>query len=513
MAEEEIPEETRATESVQRRSTGTLVVIQLVSAALLLISVNYLAGTHHRAWDLSRSNQFTLSSQTKNLLRSSLVRERDIPVKFIAVMRRTSIHYVRLRAMLEEYEHLAGGRVSAQFIDPIRDADAALEIADNYQSVFVEDVVIIDAVPRLPAVSDSADGAEEQASQVEALRKSHIQYVTVEDMLVMGMDRRERRLLGYQDEDQLTSGLRRALEGKPRRFYFLADKSQVSGAEEDAPWEFLSRTFEGLNINLVPIQISGLEKIPDDAAGVALVAPRYDLDERELAAFRRYWNRPRAAVLVVLDPSMREQPPQLRAFLRDHGITPRANRIFTLQRGQRIYDVAATFTNAPAVGDLANASTLFEGASCSLEIREHAEDLDLRRIEPFPLIEALDNYQAEPLDGSMGTPPPYFLGASVSRGNERSDATAGQTARMIVLSNTNFLRPRERHKEHIDFLRNSSNWLIGREELIGIGPRPVQNFKLNLVSSQISFANKLNLFIIPGAFLLLALLVWNARRV
>ena len=83
---------------------------------------------------------------------------------------------------------------------------------------------------------------------------------------------------------------------------------------------------------------------------------------------------------------------------------------------------------------------------------------------------------------------------------------------MIVVSNSNFLRPRERHKEHIDFIRNTTNWLIGREELIGIGPKPVQHYKLNLLPAQVSFANTLNLFIIPGLFFLVAVVVWNARR-
>ena len=83
---------------------------------------------------------------------------------------------------------------------------------------------------------------------------------------------------------------------------------------------------------------------------------------------------------------------------------------------------------------------------------------------------------------------------------------------MIILSNTNFLRARGRHKEHLDFLRNATHWLIGREELMGIGPKPVQRYLLNLESGKVSFANRLNLFFIPAAFLLVATIVWNARR-
>ena len=136
----------------------------------------------------------------------------------------------------------------------------------------------------------------------------------------------------------------------------------------------------------------------------------------------------------------------------------------------------------------------------------------MRQIVPLSLITASARYFARPLDGSDPIPGPHHLGASVSRGNERNDALAEDTSRMVIVANSNFLKPRERHKEHIDFLRNSTNWLIGREELMGIGPKPVKHYKLLLAAEKVSFVNKLNLFFIPGAFLLAAVFVWNARR-
>ena len=152
-------------------------------AVMLFLSANYLSGTHHKAWDLSRNNQFTLSNQTRKLLKSSLLKDRNNPVHLIAVVRKSSTHHVRLLAMLDEYQRLAGGKLTVEFVDPIRDADAALEIADQYETTFVEDVVIINAIPPLPPAPENGAEAAEHAEKIKALRKSHIQYVTVEDML------------------------------------------------------------------------------------------------------------------------------------------------------------------------------------------------------------------------------------------------------------------------------------------------------------------------------------------
>ncbi len=497
-----------------RSSVGSNMIIQLLFAFILLISINYLSGTHHRTWDLSQNNEFSLSNQTRKLLTSNLLDERDHPVRLIAAVRKNTAHHARLRAMLEEYERLAHGRLTVEFVDYVRDSDTALRIADQYDTAFVEDVVIIDALPSLPPAPTNDREGQAHARKIATLRRTHIRYVAVQDMLVFASDQRKgRRLIGYQDEDQLTTAIRRALEGSPRQFYFLADKSQIAGSEEDAPWTFLTRTFDSLNIKLIPIRISDLERIPEDASGIALVAPRFDLSTREMEIFREYWDRSRAAVLVVLDPTQKQQPPNLRSFLREHGVTPREVRLSTGKGPQQVFDVRATFTNATAVGDLGNASTLFEGASASLELRENAEDLELRQIIPLALITANENVRAQPLDGAAPVPGPHYLGASVSRGNERNDTTAEATSRMIVVSNADFLQPRARHKEHIDFLRNTSNWLIGREDLIGIGPRPVMYYKLLLPAQKVSFVNKLNLFFMPGLFVLAALFVWNARRV
>ncbi|NNM29752.1 MAG: hypothetical protein HKO57_09520, partial [Akkermansiaceae bacterium] len=432
-----------------------------------------------------------------------------------------------------EYARLANGALEVEFVDPVRDADRALEIADAYQHVFIEDVIIVDAVPAPPApAAGDAPGEAQEPPGREEERNARIRFLPVEDMLVYRTDtRKQRRLVGYQAEDLLTSDLIAAVEGQPRRIYFLADKSQLQDGAENTPWSVLSGTLRRQNILLTPLRLSDTGRIPEDAEGVALIAPQYDLDEREEQILRDYWERPRSALLVVLDPVHR--PARLRAFLREHGITPRDDRILTVRDGQTSSRVRATFAFGAQLNritvDLAGKGTVLEGGTSSLEVREGAEDLLNRRIFPLALIEVAPGFWGEsryaegdpefdPAEDS-GNPAPVagqttrlFPAAAVIRGNATDERTAGMTSRMVVIANTAFLHPDRLRPEQIDFLRNSANWLLGREELIGVGPRPIQNYKLNLLPRQISFVNRLNLFIIPGAFALLALFVWNARR-
>lgn len=83
---------------------------------------------------------------------------------------------------------------------------------------------------------------------------------------------------------------------------------------------------------------------------------------------------------------------------------------------------------------------------------------------------------------------------------------------MIVLSTADFLQPNTIRDEQIDFVKSSINWLVGRAELIGIGPKPLQRYKLNLVAAEISQVNRLTLIFIPLGFLLIGTFVWTLRR-
>jgi hypothetical protein len=64
----------------------------------------------------------------------------------------------------------------------------------------------------------------------------------------------------------------------------------------------------------------------------------------------------------------------------------------------------------------------------------------------------------------------------------------------------------------IDFLRSSMNWLIGREQLAGIGPRSLVKYKLPLLQPQIAFVNRTNLVFLPALALLISLFVRHSRR-
>jgi len=500
---------------VKRLGLGLRSVLQIIFAILSLVFIYYLAMTYYDRKDLTRNSVFTLSEASEKLLVSSAIQEREEPVKVIAAIRKSSPHYERLRPIISEYERLSDGKVDVDYLDPIRDGDRALEIMRTYGDprvgkLFENDLFIIDA----------RDGKATTPEEKQAAISEHIRYLRVSDLIVKRTDvNKQRRIVGFQDEDMLSSAIQSAIEGQPRIMYLIEDKSDVEVGAADSPWLVLTEALLKQNIILIPTQISQLEKIPENAEGVVIVAPEYDFEEKEIEILTDYWNRPSSAIIAYLDPNTK--PVNLKAFLRKNGVTPRDDRIIRTRNGRTESQVLATFTAGLGInGSLESKSVPFEGRVGSLEVREGAEDLVSNGIKCYSLIQSAPEFWGETdykkpnpqYDDDADESGPLSIGAAVIRGNANADNTAPNVSKMIVLSTSDFLDPRRLGNEQLDFVKNSTHWLLGREELMGIGPRGVERRKLNLIKDEVKFLQNIIVFFIPAALFLIAMMVWNVRR-
>lgn len=498
---------------LNRWGMGTLSVLQTALLAVTLIALNYLAMSHFSRVDMSRGADYTLSSSTKNYLHGDALKDRTKPVKWIMAFRRSTPFYERVRVIAEEYARLSKGGIELEIVDPLRSPDRMQEVTAAYGLTLVRDMIIIDAR------NDDSPAVTEGADKVKALNP-HVKLVVAEDMGVYATAEGKRKITGFQGEDVLTARLVESIEGKPRKMALLADKSRIDDKDGASPRKSLEETLRFQNVELSEIHLAGLADIPEDVSGVVLAAPKYDLTDAELAVLERYWSRPRAAILVLIDGG--ETPPKLRAFLRANGITPRKDRVIAREKDALVTEARGYFTKGVNfTRDLAGQTTDFGGASSSLEVREGADDLSSRRIYPMGLIQVAGGFWGETkfgqgneaFDEREDNKPPLFLAGCVTRGDEFDDRFAADTAHMVVISNTDFLAPKQRRAENIDFLASSVNWLVGRESLAGIGPRSLGLYRLPILDAQVSFINRVNLFFLPAGLLLIGAFVWSSRRV
>lgn len=502
-----------AAKPLNRWSIGTVSTIQVVLLALTLIAVNYLAARHYTRADLSRGADYSLSTATARYLTSPAIANRESQVKWVMAYRRSTPFYDRVRVIAEEYARLSNGKIELEVVDAMRSPDRAQQVMASYDLSLAKDLILIDArADDKPAVATNDLGTKEL--------NPHVKLVLAEDMIVYATDPQgQRRPNGFQGEDTLTASLVRAIEGRPRKMLLLADKSRIQAQGESNTWQTLETTLRFQNTELKGVNLSGMTDFPADTEGVALVAPKYDLTNEELAVLERYWNRPRAALLVLLEPG--NTLPKLRSFLRANGVTPRNDRIIARENDRIVTAARGTFTyGIDFIKDLAGQTSVFEGPSTSLEVRENADDLLTRKIYPWALFQVADGFWGESqfgdgkeaFDKTTDHEAPLFLAASVTRGDPTDEKLADQVSRMVVMSNTGFLQPDNRRAENVDFLASSVNWLMRREALAGIGPRSLGTYKLPILEAQVSFINRVNWFFLPAFFLATGIFVWSSRR-
>lgn len=505
---------------VSRWRVGSLSVVQIALIVALLIAVNYLASLYYQTKDASRIGDYSLSERSLNYLRSDAVRKHKDPIRLIVAMRASADMADRVRALAEEYSHHSDGKITVKLIDPVRNLDEAQKLAATYgmydpanQQISRKDLVIIDA---------RSQEQIESATKEKKPTSANVRIINTDTMLTYRVESgKQRKIDGFQAEDLITAGLMASIEGTPRKVYFLADKSRMDTESANSPWRTLEKTLALQNLILEPINIAGLATIPDDAAAVALVAPKYDFTPEEMTVLETYWDRPKSALIALLKPD--DVPDRLRAFLRANGVTPRRDRVITVRNRQTLSTVHGTFAEGISfLGGLAKQSTILEGVSASLEVRENSgeDQLSNRQIHPMALIQAAPEFWGETkfgqgketFDALEDKGAPIFLAAAVTRGSESDDRFADQSSRMLVMSNTDFLDPSRLMESNLDFLASSVNWLVGREELAGIGPRSIRGYRIPLLDAQAAFINRVNLFFLPAFVLVIAGFVWSSRR-
>jgi ABC-type uncharacterized transport system involved in gliding motility auxiliary subunit len=85
---------------------------------------------------------------------------------------------------------------------------------------------------------------------------------------------------------------------------------------------------------------------------------------------------------------------------------------------------------------------------------------------------------------------------------------------MVVVSNATFIQNNAltQDQQALDFISASANWLLSREQLIGIAPKIPKALTFTLSEDALRSLRWLVLVLIPFVFVLVGTAVWWKRR-
>ena len=489
-----------APQESSRRRAGIRfgVAFQIVLACVLLGAVNYAGFHYYLRSDWSPAQKYRLGEQTIGLL-GQLPAAVTVYVFFSPTTAAPGFEiYGDVMNLLKEYQFTAGDKLTVEYIDPMRNLGRARELQARFEFGPEENLVVVES-----------GGKTKQISAVDMAEYDFIPQLSGDPP----------RVVAFKGEQALTSALIELGEETQRTVYFLQGQGEPrvgGGSTLSLLQEYIARQ----GVRVAPLNLGVTGGVPEDAAGILIVGPRYDLPPASAQLLGDYWTRD-GRIMVLLDPAA--ETPLLREFLASAGITPLDDRVLrTVELGfvtAIVRDVVGTFSAVSRViRRLYGAEAMLPGATCSLELNAKTEGTLVEPLitagEPFwgEKDHVTDESKGVAFDAGADTAAPLIVAAMAERGGVADEKVDVGSARLVVVGNSEFVSDGVVTEPNLDFGLNALNWMLDRGHLTGIAPKTVRAFSLNLTDLETGRIALYTLVLIPAAAALAGIIVWWRRR-
>src|SRR6266576_1270446 len=410
-----------------------------------------------------------------------------------------------IQNLLTEYQYAGNGKIDIEHIDPERNLSRAKELFDKYKVVSDESLLVIDYEGRNKTV---------KASEMAEFDQSGMAFGEGP------------RVTAFKGEQAITSAMMDLVEGKKKILGHVTGHKEPSLSEGTSPISVLKTFIENENIKFQELNLLDLDAIPADVKAVMIVGPQYDFSDREMKLLGDFWDK-QGRILLLLDPAAKT--PRLRGFANELGVKMNDDRLMAflrtgIQELALTRDVQARFLgDSPITKRLADARALFLGGTSSITVEPDRVRAANIRVEQ--LIQAEKGYFAEKdyntddqvklqADAKQSNAS-LTIGAAVEKGGSADQRVQVNSSRLVVVSNASFVQDNAitQDQQGLDFISGSVNWLLSREQLIGIAPKVPKPLTFSLNEEALRRLRWFILVFIPLVPALIGTVVWWQRRV
>jgi len=465
----------------------------------LAAMVNYLGLQHYKRWDFSRDQKYALSDKTKHFLNG--IKGKVRLTVFFGAQNPISGD---VQSLLTEYQYASRGKIDVEYVDPERNLTRAKELFDKYKVVTDESVLIVDYQGRNKTVKASEMAEMSQANPLAG---------------------EQPQVTAFKGEQAITSAMIDVVEGKKNSIGYLVGHKEppLSG---QSPISVLKTFIENENIQFKELNLFEVPAIPDDIKVLMIAGPQYDFSDREMKMLRDFWKKD-GRILFLVDPAAKT--PKLLGFLGELGVKVDDDRLMAMvktgiEEVARVRDVVAHFlANSPITKMLVDVRAPFFGPTSSLTL--DSQRVAAANIHLTPLAEAEKGYWGErdynsnddavlQFDPAKDKGDPLTIAASIEEGGSADERLQISSARLVVAANSTFIQDNAltQDQQGLDFISGSLNWLLSREQLIGIAPKVPQPLTFTLEEKALRSLRWIILVFMPLVPAIFGLLVWWRRR-
>jgi len=396
----------------------------------VVVLVNFMAGRHHRRFDLTENRDFSLSEQTIKVL-EGLSRE----VTVTSFTRETDPGYQKVKDLLEEYTYRTA-KLSVKFIDPDRNPGEV----KRYNVTEIGTVVIESG-------------------------KSETRITTA-------------------DEEALTNALIKVTSDKERSVYFTTGHGEhdINGTERDG-LSALRGVLEKQNYVVKPLVLN--QGVPADATAVVIAGPDKPFLETEVAMVADYAGRG-GRLLLMQDPGT---DPGFATLLSTYGAVVRKDIV--IDKVSQLFGGDARIPMVPPDGyDTLHPITksfayqTMYPLAASLDVKEPAPDgVTATRLALTSAMSWGETSEAEftsgriTLDEGVDTRGPIVIAAAFEKkaggaADAAADVATKPASRLVLFGDADFASNSYFNAGgNGDLALNSIAWLVEQGELISIRPK------------------------------------------
>lgn len=471
--------------------------VQVILILSLIIGINTLALNHFIRYDLTESHRFALSPETRAYLAE--IRE---PVQIVVTIPEQSpraeeqVLFRYVEQLLREYAYQSrrsGERlITVEYVDIYKDLARADELAREHGLDQVNAILV-------------RSGDRRRLVRADEL-------ITFEN----------RRPVAFTGEAALTSAIVEVIQDISQKLYFLTGHDEVAPSDP-APRSGLSRISRELqmrNYSLQQLDLTTVNAVPEDAAVLILANPGGALLPSEIDKIRSYlfdragrvllWTGPGTEtgmdallaewgihlpdqVVIEPDPAFRETTGTL--LIRNYG----EHRITeSLIRNQ-------TFVLT------GRARPVIPRSSLPGDERLHVIPLFATSADSWA--ESTPESAGPPaFDSGIDLPGPVPVAAVAERRASSQLGIKVPGGRLAVFGSSSLFANRHINSiGNVSLFFNTLNWMLDRDRMLVIPPRPVQTYQLELSQYQLRQIALLFL-VVPGFLAVCGFLVYWIRQ-
>jgi len=453
----------------------------LLLLGILFLFVNFIASRRYVRADLTKTKITALSDKTVQVLKGLTA-----PLTITVFYQPTHRLYPLVKDLLEEYEQRSP-QLRVEYVDPEQDIARAKQLAQQFEIDRIN-LVVFQAGTRHKYLSDT-DLAEYDYAQ----------------MAFGGQP----SLKSFRGEDAFTSAILNVTQTRQPLIWVTIGHGEkaLDNAEPDGASDF-KKFLERDNMRVEPVTLLEKTEISQSVGAVVILGPSRRFHDQELALLQTYLERG-GRMLALIDPL---QDTGLDGLLGRWGVEL-GNDIVVDPARQLPFISAAnlfvtTYTQHPVVEKMQTLMTLFPLA------RSVRPAKDLKDLSATSL--AMTSPQGWGETETGATEFQYAEGTDLK--GPVSIATAVETSaspptRLVVIGDSDFaVNGQLGNVGNLDLALGAFHWLVEQEQLIGIGPKPLESIRLNLTGSQLRGIFWFSFAGFPALMGLVGAGVWWRRR-